>query len=169
MKTVYGLILALFLAVAPVKAVAGVGCAGEPFSQIMYFEHGGKGSASGMSEANAAAIEDKDVMAIPAKTMITKVYAIIDTAVTGSTAIALGDDDSASGYVPSNLLVHGTPGIYGFAPNQAGSYTSIQPGGVYAVPSSKLYTAAGKEVKIDVTGASSAGKFRVVVEGFRFN
>ena len=169
MKTVYGLIFAVFLMVAaPVKALAGPGFAGESFLHIMYFEHGGKGSGSGLSEANGAAIATKDVLAIPAKTLITNAYVIVDVAVTGSTAFNLGDDDSAGGFISSDKITHGTPGVYGYAATDKGTYLVSAPGGAYAAPNAKIYTAAGDEVKLAVTGASNAGKFRVVVEGFRF-
>lgn len=145
----------------------------EKFMKVKYFEHGGKGSGSGASADNAAAIVDGDVMPIEAGMVIEKAYVIIDTAVTGTTVLEVGDDDDADGFVPNASVTLGTPGMYGYDAKNAGAYLRIQTAGatdaadIYVVPNAKYYSAAGKEVKLNVTTASTAGKFRVVVEGVK--
>lgn len=143
----------------------------EHFMEVKYYEHGGKGSATGASADNAAAIVDGDVMTIEAGMIIEKVYFIVDTAITGTTALVVGDDDSANGFILDQAANLGTPGLYSHDAKTSGAYLRIQTAGatdaadVYVVPAVKYYSAAGKEVKLDVTTASTAGKFRIVVEG----
>lgn len=146
----------------------------EKFQHVKFYEHGGKGDASGKSADNAATIVDGDVMTIDAGMVIEKCYVLIDTAITGVTNLDVGDDDDADGFVDGSLSVTlGTPGMYGWDAKNAGAYLRIQTAGatdaadIYVVPNAKYYSAAGKEVKLDVTTASTAGKFRVVVEGYK--
>jgi hypothetical protein len=153
----------------------GRGFAEEEFKEVFYFEHGGKGSQSADSADNAKAIADTDIMSIEAGTVIEKVYVIVDTAITGTTDLDVGDDDDADGFVDGSLSVTlGTPGMYGNNAKVAGAYLRVQTAGatdaadIYVVPNSKYYSAAGKEIKLDATGASTAGKFRVVVQGYKF-
>lgn len=162
------------ICVAPHKASAQF--KGERFSKVIYFEHGGKGSANGESAGNARAIVDADLFSIPAGMVIDKVFVVVDTAITGTTNLDVGDDDDADGFVDGSLSVTlGTPGMYGWDSKLAGAYLRIQTAGatdaadIYVVPNAKYYSAAGKEVKLDVTTASTAGKFRVVVEGYYAN
>ena len=98
---------------------------------------------------------------------------IVDTAITGSTALDIGDDDDADGFCPTASLTLATPGMYCHNAKVKGAYLRVQTAGVtdpadiYVVPSMKFYSAAGKEVKLDNTTANTAGAFRVVVEGFK--
>lgn len=151
---------------------AGPGFYGECFAKTFYFSGPlGKGSASGKSAANAAAIKDGDIMAIEAGTVITGVTVIIDVAVTGSTAIDVGDDDGATSFCPTASLTLGTPGMYCQNAKVRGAYLRVQTAGatdagdIYVVPNTKYYSAAGKEVKLDNTTTNTAGAFRVIVEG----
>lgn len=146
----------------------------EKFQQVKYYEHGGKGDFSGKSADNAAKILDGDIMAIEAGTVIEKVYVVITTAITGVTNLDVGDDDDADGFVDGSLSVTlGTAGMYGWDAKNAGAYLRIQTAGatdaadIYVVPNAKYYSAAGKEVKLDVTTASTAGAFQVIVEGYK--
>lgn len=117
---------------------------------------------------------DVDVWAIPANVVIEKVYAVVDTAVTGTTDVDIGDDDSANGFLDGSLsLTIGTEGMYGWNSKVAGSYLRVQTAGVtdaadiYVVPNAKYYTAAGKEVKMDATGAATgSSRMRIVIEGY---
>lgn len=176
-KALWGFLLALTLTIAPLYSVeAALGFKGEQFEKVFYFSGAsGKGALSGLSAANAKAIADTDIMAIPAGTVITKVWVIIDTAVTGSTAINIGDDDSSNGFVPTASLTLGTPGMYAWDAKAQGSYLRIQTAGatdaadIYVVPSAKYYSAAGKEIKLDNTTTNTGGAFRVVVQGYRLN
>jgi hypothetical protein len=168
-------IAALFGAMSSLctSANAQVGFPGEAFTEVRYYAHGGTGS--GKSASNPAAIVDADVFALPLGTVLENVYVIVDTAITGTTNLDVGDDDDADGWVDGSLSVTlGTPGMYGWDAKFGGAYKRIETAGatdaadIYVVPRAKLYAAAGKEVKLDVTTASTAGAFRVVVKGFYF-
>lgn len=143
----------------------------EDFHHVVYLKHAGSGDLSGKSADNAKPLVDADLMTIEAGMVISKVYLIIDTAITGTTALNLGDDDDNDGFVPNASVTLGTPGMYGWDAKAAGAYLRVQtagvtdPADVYVVPSAKYYAAAGKELKLDVTTASSAGACRVVVQG----
>jgi hypothetical protein len=173
-KFLYGVFAALALTLFSASTSHAAGWAGEPFRKIVYFEHGGKGAGSGNDAGNAKAIVDADVMAIEAGTVIEKAFVVIDTAITGTTNLDVGDDDDADGFVDGSLSVTlGTAGMYGWDVKNAGAYLRVQTAGatdaadIYVVPNAKFYSAAGKEVKLDVTTASTAGKFRVIVEGYK--
>ena len=147
----------------------------QPFTKVFYLEHGGKGNGSGSGPANARALADADLWAIPAGCLIKKCYVVVDVAITGTTDFDVGDDDDADGYVDgSNGLAAGlgTPGLYGYSAKEAGAYLRVQTAGgtdaadIDVTDQAKYYPAAGKELKLNVTTASTAGKCRVVVEGF---
>lgn len=147
----------------------------KPFTQVVYLEAGGKGAQNGTSAANALPFADEDLWAIPAGAMIDRVYMVIDTAITGSTDLDVGDDDDADGFIDGSLsLTLGTPGAYSLNAKVAGAYLRVQTAGatdagdIYVVPTSKYYAAAGKEVKLDNTTTNTAGKARVFIEGFMF-
>jgi hypothetical protein len=145
--------------------------AGEKFRKVVWVEHGASGS--GDSESNPLPMVDGDLWAIPAGTVIENVYTVIKTAVTGVTDFDVGDDDDADGFIDGSVsLTLGTPGMYSYDAKVAGAYLRVETAGatdagdIYVVPNAKYYAAAGKEVKLDVTGTSTAGKFAVVIEGF---
>lgn len=168
----------VFLLVADLAHAGSGGGVNEPFTKTIYVKYGGSSSNSGTSyDAAKSCAADGDLWDIPAGTMITNVYVMIDTAVTGSTDLDIGDDDDADGFVDgTNELAAalGTPGLYNQNAKVAGAYLRVQTAGatdagdIYVVPRSKYYSAAGKEVKQDITTACTAGKYRVVVTGFRF-
>ena len=147
---------------------------GERFTKVIYLEGAaGKGSASGESAESAKGFVSGDLWAIPAGTVIEKCYLIIDVAITGTTVLTVGDDDSATGFIPDMAANFATPGMYAWDPKTGGSYLRIQTAGatdagdVYVVPTAKYYAAAGKELKLACTTANTAGKARVIVEGVR--
>lgn len=145
----------------------------QKFLQVFFYEHGGKGQGTGLDADNAHSLAaDHDVMSIEAGMVIEKVYMILDTAVTGTTNFDVGDDDDADGFLDSSLSVTlATPAMYGWDAKFAGAYLRIQTAGatdaadIYVVPNAKYYIAAGKEIKVDLTTASTAGKLRIAVEG----
>ena len=152
-----------------------LGFAGKRFVKISYLAPGGSGSATGDTPNNALALADADLWAIPAGTLIDKAYVRITTAITGTTNLDVGDDDDADGFIDGSLSVTlGTAGLYGYDAKNAGAYLRIQTAGatdaadIYVVPSAKFYAAAGKEVKLDTTTASTAGAAFVVIEGVYF-
>ena len=131
------------------------------------------GSGDGRSYASSiACATNTNVWPIPAGTIIQNCYMILDVAVTGSTNIDVGDDDDADGFIDSSLSVTlATPAIYGNNAKVAGAYLRVETAGgtdaadIFVVPTSKYYAAAGKEVKMAVTGTWTAGSFRIVLEG----
>lgn len=146
----------------------------EKFVQVIHLAHGGSASNDGLSPSNPKPLADGDLVAIPANTVIEKVYVIVDTAITGTTNFDVGDDDDADGFVDGSLSITlGTAGMYGWDVKNAGAYLRIQTAGatdaadIYVVPNAKAYFASGKEIKLDVTGTSTAGKARVVIEGYQ--
>jgi hypothetical protein len=167
-------ILAALAAFAPTHSLAaGPGFQGECWSKTFYFYGtAGKGSASGLSAGNAKPFVDGDVMSIEAGTLITKVYSIVDVAITGTSNFDIGDDDDADGYVDGSLsMTLGTPGMYSWDAKFSGAYQRVQTAGatdaldIYVVPAAKYYSVAGKEIKLDVTGTNTAGSARVIVHG----
>lgn len=150
------------------------GPVGAPFVKQLYVKFGGSATAGGDSYDSAkSCAADGDLWDIPANVLITKVYMVIDTAITGSTNMDIGDDDDADGFVDSSLSVTlGTAAVYGWGVKTAGAYLRTETAGatdaadIYVVPASKFYAATGKEIKMDLTTACTAGRFRVVIEGF---
>lgn len=146
----------------------------ECWNKTFYFSGPtGKGSHSGLSAGNAKAIVDGDIMSIEAGTVIKSLSVIVDTAITGSTAIDIGDDDGATSFCPTASITLATPGLYCNSAKTRGAYLRVQTAGVtdaadiYVVPSWKFYQAAGKEIKLDNTTTNTAGAFRVLVEACR--
>lgn len=174
-KNFFAAVFALMILLAPSLASAGIGFSGERFvKQFYFYGAAGKGSLSGLDAGNAKAISDTDIMSIDAGTVIEKVFVIIDTAITGTTNLDVGDDDDADGFVDGSLSVTlGTPAMYGWDVKNAGAYLRIQTAGatdagdIYVVPNAKYYSASGKEIKLDVTTTNTGGAFRVVVMGYK--
>ncbi len=171
MKFITSIIVAALLT-APTAFAAGPGFQGECWSKMFHFYGAsGKGSGSGMSAANAKAIASGDIMAIEAGTIINSVSVIIDTALSGSTVIAIGDDDAAQGFCPGSSVTLATPGLYCSNAKLQGSYLQVVTDGgsdaadVYVVPNSKYYSASGKEIKLSNTTTNTGGAFRVLVKG----
>ena len=124
----------------------------EYFSKVVYYAFGGIGS--GGSAADPKPIVDGDVMAIEAGMVITSVDVAVSTAITGSTAIDIGDDDDQNGFVAAATLTAGA------LSSSNGAYLS-------ANSLHKYYPVAGKEVKLDNTTANTAGAFAVCIEGYK--
>lgn len=170
--SIFAMVLALLTFSVP--SLAAAGWKAEPFQKVFHLNTTAKGSGSGLSAANAKAFSDGDLMAIEAGMIITKVYVIVDTAITGTTNLDVGDDDDADGFVDGSVSITlGTPGMYGQNAKVAGAYLRVETAGatdagdIYVVPNQKFYSASGKELKLDVTGTNTAGAARVVVEGFK--
>lgn len=153
----------------------GIGFAGERFQKIFYFAYNGTGDGSSAQAALPMAADNATVWEIPAGTLIDKCYMLLDAAVSGTTNFDIGDDDDADGYIDSSLSVTlNTPAMYGYDAKLAGAYLRVQTAGatdaadIYVVPNGKFYSASGKELKMDLTTAATAGSLRVVVEGIYF-
>lgn len=166
-------ILALGLILTGPAFAGSGGSVGEKFHKEIYVKFGGSSANSGSSyDAAKSCAADGDLWNIPAGVVIEKAYMVIDTAITGSTNMDIGDDDDADGFIDSSLSVTlGTAGLYGWNVKTAGAYLRVETAGVtdpadiYVVPASKYYSATGKEIKMDLTTACTAGRFRVIVEG----
>jgi len=136
-----------------------------PFTQVIYLATP-SGSASGTSYGNAKALGvDADLMDIQPGMVIENVYVIVDEAVDGVTAIQLGDNDAADGFLPNaatNTYL-ATPQMLGYPSSVKGSY--LKDGS--SNPAAKYYSVTGKKLKLDATGTLGVtGKVRVVVQGF---
>jgi len=169
MKTIIALVLGLFMAV---PAMADGGFEKLKFTKVVYLAFGGTGAGNNPADPKSLNA-DSDLWAIPANTIIEKMYVVIDTAITGTSNLDIGDDDDADGFVDGSASVTlGTAGMYGWDVKNAGAYLRVQTAGatdaadVYVVPNAKFYSATGKEVKLDITGTNTAGKVRVVIEGY---
>jgi hypothetical protein len=126
----------------------------EQFTQEFFLAHDGQGH--GQSADAPLPLVDADLMALPAGAIVEKCFVIVDEAIAGTSALEVGDDDDADGFVTNASVTLGTPGMYGYA--SAAAYL--------ASGAAKYYAAAGKELKLNVTGVSSAGKARVIVQGY---
>ena len=153
----------------------GIGFAGERFQKIFYFAYNGTGDGSSAQAALPMTVDNATVWDIPAGTLIDKCYMLLDAAVVGTTNFDIGDDDDPDGYIDSSLSVTlATPAMYGYNAKVAGAYLRVETAGatdaadIFVVPTGKFYTAAGKELKMDLTTAATAGSLRVVVEGIYF-
>jgi hypothetical protein len=170
------LVTAFVLSSLTPNAASAKTWAGEHFTEVVYIcgTTLGTGKATGQDPSNCLPFADQDLMTIEAGTVIEKIYTVITVAITGTTNFDVGDDDDADGYVDSSLSVTlGTPGMYGWDAKFAGAYQRIQTAGatdaadIYVVPNAKYYEAAGKEVKLDITTANTAGAVQVVIEGYK--
>lgn len=158
------LLLAIPLAFSPAaqaKPVRNV-----PFTKVIYLAtpSGNATGVGGYENAKAMGV-DADVMTIQPGMVIEQMYFIVDQAVNGVSSIAVGDDDSATGFLPTaatNTYL-ATPQILGWPGSAKGSYLKD---GSNAAAAAKYYSAAGKEVKIDATGTLNSGKVRLVIQGF---
>lgn len=125
----------------------------------------------GRDYASPKPMSDGDLLNIPANVILTNVFVVVDQAGSSLTAFNIGDDDDSDGYIASA------------SPNASAGqglestglkYWDIAYKGVYLKDSTvvanheaaKLYTATGKELKLDVTGTSTNYKIRVFVEGY---
>ncbi len=175
--------LSLFAAFAltfstPFAFAGSGGGINEKFVKTIYVKFGGSATNSGTSyDAAKSCAADADMWDIPAGTVIEKVYVIADVAITGSTALDLGDDDDPNGFFDGGISGYEgasfAAGMYGWNAKVAGADLRVETPGatnatdIYVVPNAKFYRSAGKELKLDITTACTAGKLRIVIEGFR--
>lgn len=128
----------------------------EEYLEVLYFKHAGLGSMSGQSQDNAAVIAtNAAIFQVPAGVVVEDVDVIVQTAITGSTDIDLGDAGDADGLVDGSVdLTLGTPAAYDGA-------------GVYIASGGAKYYAAATNLALLVTGASTTGQFQIVIKGYR--
>jgi hypothetical protein len=173
MRYLVSLLIAAAVTLCGFQSFAGAGGGvGEKFVHTVYLKGTATGG-NGSSYSSPKPFVDGDLWAIPAGTVIEKVYVIIDTAITGTTVLEVGDDDDPNGFVLDQAANFATPGMYGWDVKAAGADLKITTAGatdaldIYTVPSAKYYSATGKEVKLNITTANTAGRMRVVIEGYR--
>jgi len=132
---------------------------GESFCEVVYFAHGASGS--GKSENDALPIEtNAAVLELPANIVMKHAYVIIDTAVAGSTTVDVGDASDPDGYVATANLTLGTEGLYNYAGAEVGAYLNNGTDG-----NAGYLVSAATDLAVAVTDASTAGAFRLVLEG----
>ena len=122
-----------------------------------------------MFEIETNSTTSVDIWDIPAGTIITMVLAKIKVAAVVAGNITIGDDDDADGFILAADAVVALDTIYGDAVNERGPY--LYPQGQSAPHSGKwkVYTAAGKELKIQQSGtATTAAVVDVFVFGYRY-
>lgn len=140
-----------------------------PFEKVIYLSAAVNATQSaansGVDYKNPKGFFDGDLLAIPAGTVIEDMYLIVDTTVVGLSAFKIGDDDSSTGFITDSAL---SAGLSNWALGEKGSYFRSTAGDLAGatVRSAKYYSAAGKEIKLDVTGTASSGKVRVFVRGY---
>lgn len=183
----YSIFTSLLLAVAmllPAHSNAAISSAVDslacnaPFVKVVHVcgTTVGKGAANGRDYSNCLPFADQDLWRIPAGTLVKSVHVKVDVGVTGTTNLDVGDDDDADGFVDSSLSIAdlSVAGVYSVDAKLAGAYMRVQTAGatdaadIYVVPSAKYYSAAGKEVKLDITTANTAGSVRVFIEGYKY-
>lgn len=143
--------------------MSSIGFAGENFRKVVYFEHGGTGDGNDVNNPLPIA-DDTSFFTVPAKSLVTNCYVLLDTAVTGTTDFDVGDATNADGLIDGSAsLTLATPGVYSFDGTTSGAYLLAGTDGNQA----KWYSSA-TALAIDVTGTSTAGKFRIVLEGVHF-
>lgn len=121
----------------------------EEFEQLVYMAHGSSGSGSSLEDALPLA--DASLSGVlEAGAVVTNAEVIVLEAVTGSTAVDVGDGSDPDGYVEAADITLGTPGAY------AGAGALLPD-----------YSAAAKSLEISVTDASTAGSLVVVLRGYR--
>lgn len=149
-------ILALVVSLFTSSAFAGGGgFGGEPFMVEKCYEAAKTGSGEFNDPANGI---DGDIVKIPARSVIEGVSVVVIDALTGTTVVTVGDDDDADGWVDSGDVTEGTPGAYIGATSSGYADTFMK---------GKYYGSAGKELKLDITGTLTAGKYCVIAKGYR--
>jgi hypothetical protein len=125
----------------------------EAFQKVVYFSHDGSGA--GGSPDDALAIVDGSVMDIDAGMVIEEVLLVVTEAVTGATQLDLGDGTDPDGFVAAATLTLDA------VTRSNGAYLDNSGAGL------AKYYAAADTLDLDVTGSSTAGKFAVVVSGYK--
>lgn len=125
---------------------------------------------SGVDYTNAKGFYDGDLWAIPADTVIEQMFVVVDTAVSGITLFELGDDDDANDFIASSsspfVVGAATTGLMYFDTLYKGNYLKAAAPITAGIQIAKYYSAAGKELKLNVTGTATTGKVRLVLRGF---
>ncbi len=110
----------------------------------------------------------KNIWNIPKGTIITMVLAKIKTVCAGAASnLIIGDDDDDNGYIEAAAFCgSAVDTIYGDVASERGAYTADA---TLHASLWKVYTAAGKELKLEQSGTlTTAGLIEVFVFGYRY-
>ena len=119
------------------------------FIHIVYMEHNATGS--GMSPDDAKPIATGIMHEVLEGVVITNAEVQIKVAVTGSTAVKVGDASDDDGYVTSANVTLATPNGY------VGTGVLLK----------KKLNLAAEDILLAVTGVSTAGKMVLILRGYR--
>ena len=170
MKILSILILAIAMIFSTIPKANASPIGMQPFHQVIYISghvNATNGAAhTGTDYNNAKSFFDQQVLwSIPAGTVIQGMYMIVDEALTGTSALTIGDGSSATGYITA-ITGTGSLGLQYYGAGLKGSYLQGAVGNISsALPAAKYYSAAGS-LLLSVTGAATAGKIRLVVYGY---
>jgi hypothetical protein len=129
------------------------GFKGEMWEASYYVAHGASGT--GASALDPAAIAtNASLLTIPAGVVITDAAFVVTTAITGSTAIDVGDATDDDGYVDALDITLGSAGANGGT-------------GAYVNAAAEKLNAADTALALAVTGASTAGAGYVKLRGYK--
>lgn len=127
-----------------------MGFKNEKFLKVKYYAFGGSGS--GASAADPASPVDSNICQLAPGLVIEGVDVVVTVSITGATQLDVGDEDDQNGYVAAAALTAGQP---------------VVGGGAYVASGAKKYYSALKNLKLDMTGAVTAGAFFVVAKGYQ--
>lgn len=113
--------------------------------RVIYLEHGATGS--GASENDAAPILTASFGPLDAKEVVQAANWHVETTITGSTAVDVGDDVDPNGFIAAPALTAGD--VAG-----AGALLNVK-------------NAVAGTVELAVTGTSTAGKAQIALIGYR--
>lgn len=154
MKFLLALMLAVATLATPVISYAAAPATGAPSPKsalyhVVYLRYNGAGK--GVNPSSPLPLSSADVWNIPAGCVLTRVYLIIDDAIVGPTVgtFNVGDGDGATTWITGSSSV--SPASAGMKGNSS--------------QTAKYYLTAGL-LKIALTGAATAGRARLVVEGY---
>lgn len=114
-----------------------------------YMEHGATGT--GASPEDYAPIASGTMFNLPDGVVVTDAHAIVEVAVTGATALDVGDGSDADAFIAAASITLGTPAVY---PGAGASLDAVR------------YSSA-LDVDLTVTGTSTAGRVQVILRGYR--
>jgi len=121
---------------------------GENIVDIVYFEHAATGTGNSPDD-RLPIVSITDFMENMAGDVNKQFDVVIEVAVTGSTALDVGDPVDPNGYVEAADITLATPAVY----PGTGALLPDRPG--------------VQDIELLVTGTSTAGKFHIVRRGYR--
>jgi hypothetical protein len=105
---------------------------------------------------------------VPANTVIEEVYAIVDVALSGPSALKVGDANDDDGFITYYQAL-GNLGIAYSSLGELGAYMRTSTGNISGVFKAKKYYSAATNIILTVTGAATAGKVKLLFKGYTLN